>query len=184
METVVINLIGGPGAGKSTFAHGLMYELKVSGIECEFAAEYAKDVFFEENPKKLDNQIYVFGKQLQRLKRLEGKVDVIVTDAPLLHSIYYDAKNRQTFRNLVLEEYNSFNNLNVLLSRTHSYNPVGRFQDEEGAAAIHDRLKEILEENSIEYLTLESVHKNLTFVKNKIESYIKYANPWIVKHGI
>ena len=116
METVVINLIGGPGAGKSTFAHGLMYELKVSGIECEFAAEYAKDVFFEENPKKLDNQIYIFGKQLQRLKRLEGKVDIIVTDAPLLHSIYYDAKNRKTFRSLVLEEFNSFKNLNILLA--------------------------------------------------------------------
>ena len=42
-HTIVVNLIGGPGSGKSTTAAGLFYNLKKLGINCEMALEYAKD---------------------------------------------------------------------------------------------------------------------------------------------
>ncbi len=159
--TLIVNIFGGPGAGKSSFAHGLMYELKISGIDCELASEYAKDIFYEESPIKLDNQIYVFGKQLHRIKRILGKVDVIVTDAPLLHSIHYDTSNSETFQKLVLEEHKKLNNFNIWLIRKHKYNHNGRFQTEDVAEEISKSIYSTLLKYEPELYTFESRHAHI-----------------------
>ena len=46
-KTLVINLIGGPGSGKSTTASGIFYTLKKMGINCEISCENAVDVIIE-----------------------------------------------------------------------------------------------------------------------------------------
>ncbi len=176
MNTLIVSLFGGPGSGKSAFAHGLMYELKVMGVDCELASEYAKDIFYEESPKKLDNQIYVFGKQLHRLKRIVGKVSVIITDAPLLHSIHYDSRKRETFRKLVLEEHNSFINLNIFINRVHPYNQNGRFQDEAGAGTISTSIEQILLDNNIPYLELDATRENLQVAAAETMEKINFVN--------
>ncbi len=172
-STLIVNLFGGPSAGKSFFAHGLMSYLKESSIDCEMASEYAKDIFYEESPTKLDNQIYVFGKQLHRIKRILGKVDVIVTDAPLLHSIHYDTSKSATFKELVLEEHNKLNNLNVWLERKHPYNPNGRFQDESGAREISNSIEKILSKNNIDLCYYDSSRENILVVFDLIKEKIK-----------
>ena len=57
-DTLIINLIGGPGSGKSTTAAGLFYKLKQMGIDCEMALEFAKDNVWEESLMTLNDQIY------------------------------------------------------------------------------------------------------------------------------
>ena len=47
-DTLIINLIGGPGSGKSTTAAGLFYKLKQMGIDCEKNV-YICDVGGEQN---------------------------------------------------------------------------------------------------------------------------------------
>lgn len=42
--TSVINLIGGPGSGKSTTAAGLFFRMKSMGVRCELVTEYAKEL--------------------------------------------------------------------------------------------------------------------------------------------
>lgn len=168
MKTLIVNLFGGPGAGKSAFAHGLMYELKVLGIDCELASEYAKDIYYEESPKKLDNQVYVFGKQLHRLRRINGKVNVIVTDAPLLHSIHYDANKSEAFKNLILEEHFKFTNLNIFLTRRHDYNQNGRFQDEAGATQISNSIEKILTDNAFDLHYFDATRENLKVIADVI----------------
>lgn len=39
----VINLFAGPGSGKSTTCAGVFSKLKLAGVNCEMALEYAKD---------------------------------------------------------------------------------------------------------------------------------------------
>lgn len=148
---IVINLFAGPGAGKSTNCAGLFYRLKMLGVNCEMALEYAKDKVWEQSYRTLDNQIYVFGKQLHRLWRLNEQVDVVITDSPLLLSIHYDKTNSENFKNLVMEQFNNFKNLNYFIVRGESYNPKGRTQTLEESKEIDLDVTKILDDNNINY---------------------------------
>lgn len=135
-NTLVVNLFGGPGTGKSTTAAGIFSLLKQRGILAELIQEYAKDKVWELSSNTLRNQLYVFGKQHHRLWRVNGQVDVAVTDSPLLLSIYYGRENSDTFKTLVREEHAKLRNLNIYLRRVKSYEPSGRLQTEEEAKKI------------------------------------------------
>jgi DNA replication protein DnaC len=154
-ETIVINFFGGPGVGKSTLCAAVFVKLKVSGIDCEMATEYAKDITWEESYKKLENQIYVFGKQHSRVNRLLGKVDVVITDSPLLNSIVYDNSNNDALKNLVLYEFKKLNTLNFYVSRRLKYEENGRNQNIDEAINIDNIYKKILENNQIQYFEIE-----------------------------
>ena len=43
-NTLVVNLFGGPGTGKSTTMAHVFAELKWRGYDCEMSNEYAKEV--------------------------------------------------------------------------------------------------------------------------------------------
>lgn len=144
MSAIVVNLYGGPGCGKSTTAALIFGELKKRGINCEMALEYAKDKVWEESLKTLDDQIYIFGKQLHKLWRLKDKVDVIITDSPLLMSMLYDKENSSPFRALILEQYKKFDNMDFFIERSTSYEQSGRLQTKEEAEALDAKLLSII----------------------------------------
>ena len=144
MTALVVNFYAGPGAAKSTMTAATFAALKWRNVNCEMALEYAKDKVWEESTALLDNQLYVFGKQQHRLYRLSEKVDVIITDAPLLNSVHYDAKNNQVFRALIEQEYSKYKNLNFFINRMKPYNPKGRLQTEEQAKEIDGEILKIL----------------------------------------
>ena len=120
-RTRVINLIGGPGSGKSTTAAGLFYTLKTKGYDCEMALEFAKDKVWEESVKTLDDQIYIFGKQYHKIWRLNNKVDYIITDAPLLLSSYYNQIESDYFNDFIIEQFNRFDNLTFFIKRNEDH---------------------------------------------------------------
>lgn len=148
---IVVNLFAGPGSGKSTTCAGLFHKLKLAGVNCEMALEYAKDKVWEESYKILDDQIYVFGKQLHRIFRLKDKVDVVITDSPLPLSIYYDKSANPYFADLVMNQFNEFNNINYFIARDDTYNPKGRMQTEQEAKEIDSEVSLILEHYNIKY---------------------------------
>ena len=88
-DVLIVNLYGAPGAGKSTGAAYIFSRLKMAGVNAELVTEFAKDKVWEESKAVFENQAYIFGKQYFRISRLEGKVDAIVTDSPLILSCYY-----------------------------------------------------------------------------------------------
>ena len=149
-KTLVVSLYGGPGSGKSTTCAGLSAALKQDNISCEQVLEYAKELVWENNTTKLADQIYIFGKQNRRTNIVLGRVDVIVTDSPLLLSIIYGAGKYPEFKALVSEEYKRLWTLNALVMRTPgAYQTEGREQDEQGALAIDAQIKDMLDEQGI-----------------------------------
>ena len=157
-KTMLVNLYGGPGSGKSTTMAGIFAELKWMGVNCEMAPEFAKEKVWEESLAVLGNQIYVFGKQLHTIHRLIDKVDVIVTDSPLLLSLIYGNEG-DAFKNLVLDVQNRFDNYNVFLTRIKEYNPAGRLQNEDEAKEIDSRIKSMLATNNV-YFSIVEGNKN------------------------
>ena len=134
MKTIVINLIGSPGTGKSTLASELFSKMKWQGYDVELVSEYAKELVWEERTETFKNELYLFAKQHHRMFRLNNKVRYIITDRPLILSLFYNEKygdKSEEFRNIVLHEINKFNNVNIFLNRTKPYVEKGRNQTEE-----------------------------------------------------
>lgn len=150
-KLLLVNLYGGPGCGKSTGMAYLFSHLKMAGVNCEMVPEFAKELVWEERFKTLSDQIYVFGKQQKRIKMLEGKVDVVITDSPLLLSLHYGKDLSDSFKQLVLETYNQYDCMNFLLRRVKEYNPNGRMQIEDEAKDIDAVLFDMLFDNGFEY---------------------------------
>lgn len=150
-KSIIINLISGPGAGKSTTAAGIFHELKKKEVEVEMSLEFAKDKLYEQSYRTMDNQLYVFGKQHHRLWRLADKVDVIVTDSPLLISLYYNKEDSKYFNDFVVEQYHKFNNLLYFINRSDYYQQTGRLQTKEESEQIDREIKNLLEKYNISY---------------------------------
>ena len=47
-------------------------------------SEFAKDLVYENRMDTMKDELYIFAKQNHRLFRVKDKVDVIITDRPLL----------------------------------------------------------------------------------------------------
>lgn len=152
MNTLLVNLYGGPCAGKSTVCCGLFYKLKKLGYDCEIASEFAKDKVWEESYKVLEDQIYVFGKQFHRLQRLNGKVEIIITDSPIPLCVYYDnGKTGKHYESLVFESLEKFNHVDYFIERGDSYNENGRIHTLEEATKIDKDIMSLLDKHEIKY---------------------------------
>jgi len=153
-DTLVVNLFGGPGVGKSTTAAGIFMLLKLHDMECELIPEYAKDLVWEERHKTFEDQQYLFAKQHHRLWRVAGKVDVAVMDCPLMLSPIYGERYKATneyFNTNVVDVVSKFNNYNILLTRTKKYNPNGRNETEDQAMEVDKAIRHTLNSYRMEW---------------------------------
>jgi hypothetical protein len=155
-KTLIVNLLAGSGAGKSTNAARLFAMLKDRGIETELATEYVKDMVWEGRSKVFECQPYIFGKQLYKIQRLVGSVDVVVTDSPILLSALYDPEQDENFRKFILKKFNQFNNLNIFVNRVKPFNPNGRNEKTEEEAKANDvKLIKFLLANQIPFSVID-----------------------------
>lgn len=150
---LIINLFGAPGAGKSTGAAYIFSKLKMLGVNAELVTEFAKDKVWENNTEVLSNQTYVFGKQHFRISRCANKVDVIVTDSPLLLSALYNKSDLlgEEFNDLVAKIFKSYNSVNYFIERDKPYNPNGRLQTEKESNYLAEKIKDMLAKYDIQY---------------------------------
>src|SRR5271163_4010047 len=103
---ILINLCGGPGAGKTTLSYYLAYRLKKAGLRTELVGESAREYHIYSNPPDrvaaplLDNQVLLAGQQLERTLRLKRHgFEVAVSDSPMEQGLLY-CKTHPYFKNL------------------------------------------------------------------------------------
>ena len=185
--TLVINFLAGSGAKKTTLAMDISAELKwFGGINIEYVGEYVKPMVFEERKSVFKNQDYIFGKQYYNVQRLTdcGKLDVIVTDSPIILGILYNRKNKGidlTFEQNILNRFNEFNNINYFVQRVKPFQQIGRHQTEQEARADDIELKDILKEYNIDYTEIKGEKASTEIIANQIKSMVlaqKQAEAW------
>ena len=180
MQTLLINLISGPGSGKTTMAALLFSELKMRGYIVEYVQEYAKKLVWLKDFDKLNNQYLVTKKQVELFEKISGNVQIIVTDACILHGLYYNQYNPDNVSNLekteklIIESYHEFNNYNFFLKRGNfRYETNGRIQTEEESKDIDIKLKKYLKMYNIPYQNFLSDKENINEMANEIEKQFK-----------
>lgn len=130
IETVYVNLLGGPSSGKSTTAARLFSEFKLKGHESEVVTEYAKDKVWEGTTAVFGDQFYISAKQWHRLFCLQGKVEFVVTDSPILMSATYADDNDHALKNLIVDRHHRCKNVNIFVNRDEStFSQNGRLQN-------------------------------------------------------
>lgn len=178
IKTTIINLYGGPGIGKSTSAAYLYYLLKINNKNCELVREYIKDWIYECRAIGPYNQIYFLGKQVHKESLLYGKVNYVITDSPIMMSVYYAylyCKKEladgvrcaaEAFYNQA--EHDGYNHVHILLKRTHAYDTNGRYQTEQEAQQIDSGVRKLLTDLDIPFMECDNDEKNLSELLNKL----------------
>lgn len=178
-NTKIINLYGGPSVGKSTSAAYLYYLLKVKGANAELVREYVKDWVYENRKIGPYNQIYFLGKQVHKESLLYGKVQYIITDSPIMMSVYYAylyckkeladgvrCAAESFYDQAKLDEYN---HVHIILNRTHAYSADGRYQSEAEALQIDAGVRKLLNDLDIPYMECNSDEQSLSELLKQIE---------------
>lgn len=162
INTKIINLFAGPGAGKSTIASGLFHEMKKRGISCDAPYEYPKELAWNESYFEVKDQLYVIANQHRGIVRSYGKVEYIILDSPLLLSLIY--KNSYTsdypanlygdsFDEFMFELHNKYDNINIFLKRPKTqFEDEGRFHDMSESSNLDFKIINILNGFGVEYM--------------------------------
>lgn len=138
--TLNINLVGGPGVGKSILMSDLFSTLKKQNIHCEKVPEYAKDLQYDGRlvttpPLKIVTEQYL------RQLRLQGKAEVAVTDAAVpLSLVYSPVAYRTEMSKVVRLLTQDWLSINVLVHKNaaHAYETGGRDQSRDEAQEFHE----------------------------------------------
>jgi nicotinamide riboside kinase len=172
-ETLIVNIFGGPGSGKSIMCADLFSKLKWQHYSAEMAMEYVKDEVWEENSNAISNQLFILGNQHQRLYRLLNKVDVIIVDSPILISIIYDKENNNLFEQYVVEKFKNYRNFNIYIERNNEeYENNGRLHTLREAIKKDKEIKNLLLKHNIDFISMKmdknETNKILELIKEKI----------------
>lgn len=177
-KTTIINFHGGPSIGKSTAAAYMFYKLKVGGYNTELVREYIKNWAWQERPITTYDQIYFVGKQTHLESMLYGKVDYLITDAPVSNNIYYAQRYcTPTLVHGVCGEVMAFykqaaedghRHVHILLQRSKPYAGDGRYQTEAEAIEIDHGIKKLLQDLDMSVITSSPDEKDIDKVLNDI----------------
>jgi tRNA uridine 5-carbamoylmethylation protein Kti12 len=146
---ILINLCGGPGAGKTTLSYYLAYRLKAAGVRTELVGESAREHHIYDStpgtvaPPLLDNQVLLAGQQFERVKRLKRhNFEAAVCDSPVEQGLLY-CEDHNYYKNLkatITDLTKEFETYNVFIHpKPGSYDPESRVQRTEAEARALDK---------------------------------------------
>ena len=173
-KSIVISFIGAPGAGKSTAALGLAYELKKMAKNVEYVQEFAKDLTYNNLLEKyIPNQSYIIAEQYKKIYDLVDQVDYIVTDAGIEISALHASKESKTVEDLAWYLRNKTEQITIFIERDKqvSYDANGRIESEKESQEFGKKLEKYLQQNNAKYYkvigTNSAIEKALELIKAK-----------------
>lgn len=180
MKTKVINFVASPSTGKSLMAALIFSELKMRHYKAEYVQEYAKTLVWQDRLDDLANQYNVSLEQYRMIKSVNGKVNYICLDSPLLLGLYYNRHhdnnvcNVEKTEKMILSKMSEFDNIYIFLERNEEfpYEIEGRIHNEEQSKVISSQLLDLLDEFGIEYKLFKSDQKNVSAILEYILSKV------------
>lgn len=177
-NTVVVNMFAGPGAGKTACAWEIAAALKKKGLVVEYVPEAAKEHVWANDLQLLDGSLQgqsaLLEEQDNRIQRLMGKVEAIVTDAPiLLNPIYLKEKNPE-FEKEVCKRFTAQRNFNVFVKRGKNFEQEGRIHSQEESKQLDEKIENVLKENNLYYG--KYTYAQITQCVQNIQTSIAKAN--------
>jgi nicotinamide riboside kinase len=177
MKTKIINFVGAPSTGKSVMAAYTFAILKTLHFKTEYIQEVAKFLIYQQRFDELNNQYSVSTKQYLNIKAVDGKVQYICLDSPLLLGLYYNKQytsnvsNIEKTEKMILSKMSEFDNVYIFLEKNKNFpfEKEGRVHSENESIEIEVELKKLLDTLGIPYLTITSNIKNI----QQILDYIK-----------
>lgn len=158
-RTLVINLYGGAGCGKTTLMAGLFYILKTQGYDCEMAPEYVKGLLWDGTIDASKDQLYLLGNQSHMIERMIGKVEFVITDSPVMlckiYNDYYGRPTSEGFSSIVLDTMKKYDRLNFFINRGETYMENGRNETLEQSKEIDEMILKYLNDNDEKYYFIE-----------------------------
>lgn len=140
MTTLNLNIWGGPGTGKSIVAAQLFTTLKLQGVSCDMAREFAKELTWAKVIHQYE-QIEISTEQYRRQRTLQDTVAVVVTDAAIPQGTLYAPESyREHLLQSLIQLTSGWRSLNILLHPAEgaAYEQVGRNESPEGAEIRHE----------------------------------------------
>lgn len=173
-KAIVISFVGAPGAGKSTAALGLSYELKKKAKNVEYVQEFAKDLTYNNLLEKyIPNQSYIIAEQYKKIYDLVEQVDYIVTDAGIEISAFHASQESKVVEDLAWYLRNKTEQITIFIERDEDvkYDKNGRIESEQESQEIGEKLENYLQQNNVNYYkvvgTQNAINKALELIKNK-----------------
>jgi len=157
-----INLLAGPGVGKTNSTATIFAKLDRLGLNIEQVDEHVKSWAYEGKQITKYDQLYLFSKQIRKETIfLNNGANMIITDSSPLLAVAYSIKYGANFQKELINLYKSyeadFPSIDIYLGRPDGeYAESGRYESKEEAQKMDSLIKDIyfdmLKKSSLNYI--------------------------------
>lgn len=183
-QATVVSFFGGPGAGKSTLAAGVFYDLKRRGVNVEFVHEFAKELTWENRMGTLSNQTLILGQQFEMFRRCADQVDLIITDTSLLNSAIYchnfGLPYAEEIEKLALQMYRSMDNFTFVVQRVLPWVQTGRYNTEEEGDVVARKVRAKCADYGLGFREIPGNDLGKAIAVDEIETYMEGGLPAVL----
>ena len=170
---MILNFVGGPAVGKTTFATSIYAKLKQKGVSVGLVTEFATQCIMEKNTDIFNYQYFISANQLYRQETAEQHYKMVVTDSPILLFMVYDENMDKDLEKFYIERYRQKDNLLFYIERNNDiFSPEGRRNTLQEGILIDEKIISILNKYKIDYTKLKNTEQSQNDILDIVQRYL------------